>query len=840
MQKFFVTAAFPYATPMGPGELLTRIRNFVIADVYARYNKALGREVLFPIAFHYTGSPLVSFFESLQQGDEEALKLAKTFGIESVKDAKELGDKVSKKIREVLEKLEVGVDWNRAFTTDDRGFKSFVTWLLNKIKERGYVIKGTYPVPWDPVKEVPIGPHDTKGFVQIRIGSFYALLFELKPNLYLPAVTRPETAFGITNIWVNPKAKYKVVDLEGKQLVVSEKAAFKLRHQLEGVTEVGPIEVEELLGKRAKNPVTGEKVPLLPASFVNPDLATGVVASKPAHDVNDYKAVMELMKRPTLLEAYGVDPEELKPKVVIEVPGCDVPAKCFNDQSKLTSFEREKGRLKEEAVLKALKGFEDPFVKGLMIAALSEKKVKESSELIKRATEIAGLSLTMYDITNGPIYSRYGYEIVVKVLKDQWFLNYDDVKWKKEAAEVVALTDFIPRNSKNIVLDAIERQRKRAIASRGLGPKVPWEEEITVDNLTDSTLYYIFYIFSPKLKDKELKEDEWDYLIFGKGNVEELKELRKEFLKWMPLDLRVVHEDLLRNHVAFMYFHHAAIFKTSYVPKKLMSVGIVESNKYPWELEALALRAFLIAGAKPSNALRVDEKELKVLSEKIKSIMKLKEISGKREKGELEAWLESSLAKRAERARFYIEQGDLREAFLSIVNFSKDMSRYLQRLKDKGLEAANIKDLIEAWGSYLMPFLPSVGRELGGKEEWPELERDLEAEAKEMYFDLMVEYVNKIKSDTVQIRIAPKEKMEMLIDAVEAMDEGVLEDLEGLPEEIKQRAFKLGEELRELLKFIDEEKLANELKEEVERRTGKKVEVVIDENALPLDIVFKR
>ena len=751
-----------------------------------------------------------------------------------------MGDRVSEKIREVLEALEVNVDWSRSFNTNDPGFKSFVSWVLCKIREKGYITKGTYPVPWDPVKEVPIGPHDTKGFVQIRVGSFYTLLFELKPNLFLPAATRPETVFGITNIWVNPKSKYKVVDIQGKRLIVSEKAAFKLRHQIENAIELEPVDIKEILGKRATNPVTGERIPILPASFVDPDLGTGIVASKPAHDINDYKAIMELVNTPTLLEAYGVAPEELEPRVVIELPGCDIPAKCFKDQGKLVLAEREKGKLKQEAVIKALKGIEDPFLKGVLVAALVERGVKEASKIIRRATEITGISLTMYDILNGPVYSRYGYEVVIKVLRDQWFMNYDDEKWKKEALEVLSLSEFVPKSAKKVVIESIEKQRKRVISSRGLGAPIPWDKNFTVDNLTDSTLYYIFYIFSHKLKDKELSPDEWDHLIFGKGKYEELKELRKEFLKWMPLDLRVVHEELLRNHITFMYFHHAAIFRTSYAPRKVMSTGHVYSERYPWELNSLGLRAVLIAGSKPESPLRFSEKDVEAMKERLLSLLKFKEIKGGREGSELEAWLESSLAKRAEKAKFYIEQGNLREAFLELLNFSRDLNRYLQRLEDKGLEPANVERLISAWGSYLMPFVPSIGKELGGSEEWPVLERDLEAEAKEKYFDLLLEYVSGSKNEEVKVRVAPRERMRMLVEAVEAIDEGVLEDLEGLPEEIKSRAFKLDEELRELIRYIDEEKLANELKGEIEKRTGKRIIIVVDENAVPLDIAFKR
>ena len=55
--KFFVTAAFPYPNSplhMGHG------RTYTIADVYARYMRMKGYNVLFPMGFHYTGTPILT------------------------------------------------------------------------------------------------------------------------------------------------------------------------------------------------------------------------------------------------------------------------------------------------------------------------------------------------------------------------------------------------------------------------------------------------------------------------------------------------------------------------------------------------------------------------------------------------------------------------------------------------------------------------------------------------------------------------------------------------------------------------------------------------------------
>ncbi len=835
-QKFFVTAAFPYALPFDYDELMTRIRAFLVADVYARYNEMKGKEVLYPMAFHYTGTPILSFYEEVKSGSPEALKKLKELGIEAsdIKDPKDLADKMADKLREYMNKLKLRIDWEFSFNTEDPGFKSFVKWIYLKLKESGLIEKGTYPVPWDPVEEVPVSPHDTKGFKPIKIGSFFLLLFELGPNLYLPAALRPETAFGVTNIWINPKAEYSILDVDGKRFVVSRKAAYKMRFQLENAMEVGPIDPKTLLGKRALNPITGDKVPVLPADFVDPNKGSGVVASKPAHDINDYKEVMKLLKHPTVLESLGVDPEEIKPRTVIELPGCEIPAECFKSNRELVLAERSKGRLKREAVLRAVKGA-TPFLKGLALAALVEEPLQKASEIVKRACELSGLGFEFYDVLNGPVYSRFGNEVVVKVLKDQWFLNYDDEKWKKKAAEVVALSDFIPKEASKAVVEAIEVARKRAFTvGRGLGTPLPWDEGQVIDSLSDSTLYYLFYLFADKLKDKEVPPEVWDYLILGKGNVEAYKDLRRRFLKWMPLDMRVVHEELLRNHVAFMFFHHAAIFKTSYVPKVIFSVGEVkEVNVSPWNLDAEALRLYLLTFAKATTEARFSFEDFETSKRRLEELRKDWKV-GEREAGELEAWLLSALALRIERAEAALERGDTREAALQTIDFVKDLKRYYQRLEDKGLEPSReVARVLKLWAASLKPFLPSLAEELGAGNEWPSLERNLEIEAKESYFDLLLELLKKTDKEEVKIVVAPRDKLERLREVVETIDEGVWEDLEGYPKELVERALKLSEEWREKLPYLNEERFARELKEELEKRTGKKIEIVVGD-VLPL------
>ncbi|MCC6032263.1 MAG: class I tRNA ligase family protein, partial [Pyrobaculum sp.] len=69
--KFFVTAAYPYpngAIHIGHG------RTYLIADVLARFNRHMGRFSLFPMGFHYTGTPILTIAEVIAAGDKTVME----------------------------------------------------------------------------------------------------------------------------------------------------------------------------------------------------------------------------------------------------------------------------------------------------------------------------------------------------------------------------------------------------------------------------------------------------------------------------------------------------------------------------------------------------------------------------------------------------------------------------------------------------------------------------------------------------------------------------------------------------------------------------------------------
>ncbi|MCJ7478908.1 MAG: class I tRNA ligase family protein, partial [Candidatus Nanohaloarchaeota archaeon QJJ-7] len=68
--KFFITVAYPY--PSG-GMHIGHVRTFALPDVFARFKRMQGYNVLFPMAWHVTGTPIIGALKRFQEGEEEHL-----------------------------------------------------------------------------------------------------------------------------------------------------------------------------------------------------------------------------------------------------------------------------------------------------------------------------------------------------------------------------------------------------------------------------------------------------------------------------------------------------------------------------------------------------------------------------------------------------------------------------------------------------------------------------------------------------------------------------------------------------------------------------------------------
>ncbi len=880
--KFFITAAFPY--PNGRMHL-GHARTYTITDIYARFKRLEGYNVLFPMGFHYTGTPILALADKVKENDPSTIKLFREVYkipdevIEKMKDPLFLVRYFHEEIKEAMKIMGYAIDWRREFTSIDPDFSAFINWQFRKLYEKGFIAQGTHPVGWDPVVGTPVSMHDTKGDVEPEIGEFTLLFFTLDDGTILPTATlRPETVFGAINLWVNPNATYVRALVDGKPWIISKEAAVKLSHQLKKVEVIEEFKGEKLLGLRARNPATGWRVPVLPALFVDPDVGTGIVMSVPAHAPYDYIALKDIIKNKELLSKLGVVEDELRPIPVVEVPGkskmlaVDVVEsmgiKNQLEKEKLEEATREvystefkQGIVLQDVAERVASDIKDELARKYIVASIKSliagKPVPQAREATAEWLSKAGLADKMYEIINGPVYSRWGNKVIVKILENQWFIDYGKEEWKQLAREALKDIRIVPNVFRKDFEETIEWLQRRACArTRGLGTKLPWDPEWVIESLSDSTIYMAFYtvnyIFRKHgVKPEQLDIDVWDYVLLGKGDpkaiarkknipLEVLAKAREEFEYWYPVDSRHSAKDLIKNHLTFYIFNHVAIFPREKWPRQIVVNGYVlyHGQKMSKSLYNVIPVAYLARQLSPDGlrlaiALTSEvEQDLDFREEIAYSVLEqlrrihtliltyidvIKEYRRKQIPREIaieDSWILSILHDRLNEAKRSLNELRIREAGNIIFYIiEEDIKKYIEILKAKKRHldevAKHIIALIfDAWIRAISPYTPFFAEEMwkliGGEgfvvnASWPKISEELyKPEA-----ILAMEYIDRVVNDIREIiRVQKKTPRRIILHVVE-------------PKEY--------DDLREAIKFITEGKTMREyIRKAIEHAKDKK------------------
>ena len=727
-QKRYITAAFPY--PNSP-QHIGHARTYTTADIYARYLRLKGYNVLFPMAFHVTGTPILAMAKRIASGDKELLGVfEKIYGIspstaEKLKDPRTLVSHFSAEIEEGMKEIGYSVDWRRKFYSYDEKFNKFIQWQFRKLKGLGYLIQGEYPIAWCPQDGNALSAHDTKGDVDPELEEVTVILFELPQSEYLVVTTyRPETVYGVTNIWVNPKAEYVRARHKGKTLILSEKAAEVLDLQLH-LEILGKVRLDELLKMHAKNPMTGETVPIWSAGFVQPEVGTGIVMSVPAHAPLDYLALRDLgkgeMKMPQVVSLKGYGPAPAKELV-------------------------EKMGVKSQGDPEAEKATKEIYTKeahdGIMVVGKYKgEKAIEAKDKIAKDLKDAGKAFGVHTIANGPVFCRCGTLAGVNILKDQWFIDYGKPQWKEKAKECLSSMGIIPEKTRGEYLYTIDWLKTRPCTrASGLGTPFPFDEKKMIEALSDSTIYMAYYTIAHLLHDvkaSEMDDAFFDFVFLGKGSKgsEKLNKLRESFLYWYPVDSRHSAGDLIRNHLTLYIFNHVAMMEKRHWPRQIATNGfvlmdgtkmsksmgnILPLRKAIKEYGADVIRFSVVAGADLSSDTDFNRTVADGVWSRLALITRLVEASkkaGKRPHGRIERWLLSRLNRKIERAEKMYDQLALRELALDLFyDTVNDLQWYMKRF---GTTEPNLHDFFEKWAVLMSPFMPHYAEEywelLGGK-----------------------------------------------------------------------------------------------------------------------------
>src|SRR3972149_8824796 len=424
-KKFLITVPYPYlngSMHIGAGYTWAR------GDIYARYKRMMGYNVLFPQGFHATGEPLMGAIKRLNAGDEMQISTFKNFGasdkdIEKMKkDIKYAVEFWRNKWMEALKKFGMSVDWRRTFVTAllNPHYNKFVQWQYRTLKELGLVKQGTYPVSWCPRDQSPTGDHDRLEGVGESPIDYVVFKFKLDKQILPAATLRPETIFGVTNMWVKPDEEYAVANVGKEEWIISEHAIKKLEDQLKKVEVKQKIYGKDLVGKHLINPVTKKKIPILAAEFVDPENATGIVMSVPSHAPYDWAGLMDL-------------PSKIKPISIIETPGFgEHPA--IEIIEKLGIKDQNDNRLDEATKELYRKEFYDGII-SKKIKKYGGIKVSEATEKLTKDFLMKNYAELFWE-TTGKVLCRCTTLNHVKILENQWFLNYSNEGWKKKVKDV--------------------------------------------------------------------------------------------------------------------------------------------------------------------------------------------------------------------------------------------------------------------------------------------------------------------------------------------------------------------------------------------------------------------
>jgi leucyl-tRNA synthetase len=422
----------------------------------------------------------------------------------------------------------------------------------------------------------------------------------------LPAATlRPETLFGVTNIWVNPEVDYVQAQVDGQKWIISKEAGRKLEFLNHKVEIIKTVKGSEMIGWNATNPLNNTSVPIYPATFVEADSGTGIVMSVPAHAPYDYQALEALKSDEKLQRIFhiSVDDDNVRPIKIIEseayvsgIPAAEAikQAVDFSQNNNNNNNNNDDDKRLEKATSNL---YSHEFYKGTMMqntGRFAGMAVVAAKNEIKQDLLQSGWAETTYELVNKPVKCRCGAECVVKLLSDQWFLNYKDREWKELAHRCLNNMDILPQDIRQEFDYVIDWLRERACARKsGLGTKLPWDKEWIIESLSDSVIYMAYYVIAKYVNSKAISDDNdnisdafFDYVLLGGGSADQVakecnlsahtvEQIRNEFTYFYPVDSRHSGRDLVPNHLTFFIFNHVAIFDKKNWPRQIVVNGSV-------------------------------------------------------------------------------------------------------------------------------------------------------------------------------------------------------------------------------------------------------------------------
>jgi leucyl-tRNA synthetase len=315
-EKKYILVEFPY--PSGAGLHVGHVRSYTALDVYARYLRLQGYNVLYPIGYDAFGLPTENYAIKHKIHPSQATK-------ENINT-----------FRSQLKKIGFSFDYSREINTTDPGYYKWTQWIFLQLYKHGLAYKQKMTINWCPSCKIGLANEEVvngkcercKTLVEkkekeqwmLKITDYADRLiddldkvdyldkikqqqinwigrsegaqidFKIQGDIVSVFTTRPETIFGVSYFVLSPEhplaTKICTKDRELNLKNYIKKA--KNKSDLERV-ELQKDKTGVFIGAYAINPITKEEIPVWVADYVLMSYGSGAIMAVPAHDSRDFE-----------------------------------------------------------------------------------------------------------------------------------------------------------------------------------------------------------------------------------------------------------------------------------------------------------------------------------------------------------------------------------------------------------------------------------------------------------------------------------------------------------------------------------------------------------------------
>ncbi|AUF83344.1 leucine--tRNA ligase [Mesoplasma syrphidae] len=338
-QKAYILDMFPY--PSGAGLHVGHVKGYTATDVFARFRRMQGCDVLHPIGWDAFGLP------------------AEQYALKTGNDPREFTLKNINTFRTQLQALGFSYDYDKEVNTADPNYYKITQWIfqqmynkglaelrdveVNWCQELGTVLandeiielngimvseRGEYPVVKKTMRQWVLKiteyankllagldnlewPQSVKDLQKNWIGKSEGMeiKFTTTANLTIPVfTTRADTIYGVSYIVLSPEHELvsKITTVSQKPLVDLYIQKTLSKTEIDRKDETKP-KTGVFTGTMAINPITGEEVQIWIADYVLKDYGNGAVMAVPAHDTRDW----EFANKFGLPVKYVIEPKDI-------------------------------------------------------------------------------------------------------------------------------------------------------------------------------------------------------------------------------------------------------------------------------------------------------------------------------------------------------------------------------------------------------------------------------------------------------------------------------------------------------------------------------------------------